>query len=858
MASIEFNWNVFPSTKTDEKNMVTPLGCIVSPFHNSEVPLSTSEPIACSLCGSYINPHIRVDRDNHSWWCPMCSKISSLPSSFEIHDKDSPNLKIAVEITPSSSNTIDYVLPSDITSSKSLDNDFILTYVIDLYQNIDSLALQEIDSLLLTVAGSIAKLPENTQILLITFSDCVQIHQPGINKSVSVLPKDMKKENVPWSEAFEDIHFFDNLIKRLCQNGGINENDKLNLSHFKALLAPSEMLASYIRDLKPRFTRDVKPNRSTGLASLIAVSLCTKFARPNSQGKLMLFLGGPATLSPGKIVSKKENIRSHNDVANFRAPHFLSASKFYRTLSYMTVGYSPKEAYTSVYSSTGKLVDFAVSENSPKFSIDIYTGSLDQVGVYEMKAMVEAGGGNIFMAENFASTDLQNSYDQNLRVLLNANHICKLTVIPSPSLKVMKILANCTELQSSFQSEKFSSLHHEKISDTITSFDSSLKKRNITNQWFLGSVSCNDSLALFFEMNTASSSSKKPENSRGKGEAVIQLQFKYWSMSKCTMMLRVVTIKRPTTLSLLTSKQATISAEQTEILNLSVQVAKELKWLEGFCGRVWIVLLTRLLISKIDTAIGFENFESIVNQVDDSIIKLLSRNGGVRKKSKSFENPFTKLTQTSILSERFSHLPALAYDLRQNLQLMNIFNCSPDETAYHHLNFLRCNSVLSCKMISPALYRVTGNQLLDVPLDRQSLTYLLFFILDCLDLILIYNHFTCAQDELPLHPSLNDLKVLGNSCTRFLEILELVNEFLLHERPFHPKIITSQSGHSQARYLFSRMAASSSSDDSPPNVESKWLKYFTDLMLTRKRISATASFDEYCEEILERVQNLSI
>ena len=56
---------------------------------------------------------------------------------------------------------------------------------------------------------------------------------------------------------------------------------------------------------------------------------------PRQGSRIMMFIAGPPTIGAGIIVgrSKKENIRSHNDLIKSQAPLFKPAVEYYRGLS---------------------------------------------------------------------------------------------------------------------------------------------------------------------------------------------------------------------------------------------------------------------------------------------------------------------------------------------------------------------------------------------------------------------------------------------------------------------------------------------------------------------------------------------
>ncbi|GEQ71013.1 hypothetical protein JCM33374_g4694 [Metschnikowia sp. JCM 33374] len=179
MAPIDFNWDVFPSTELEERHMVTPLGCMVTPFEHPTTPTSLSSPIACSSCGSYINSYVRIDRANRMWWCNMCSKISFVPDDFYLHEKNFPDSDTPLETRPTPQNTVDCVLSRDITSNaRTSDDDFTVTYVLDTYQHTEAMVMHEFNSATDALAESVWRLPASTPILSTTFSGIEMFYNP--------------------------------------------------------------------------------------------------------------------------------------------------------------------------------------------------------------------------------------------------------------------------------------------------------------------------------------------------------------------------------------------------------------------------------------------------------------------------------------------------------------------------------------------------------------------------------------------------------------------------------------------------------------------------------------------------------
>lgn len=102
----------------------------------------------------------------------------------------------------------------------------------------------------------------------------------------------------------------------------------------------------------------------------------------------MLFAGGPATEGPGMVVSNelKEPIRSHHDIERESAKYYKKAIKFYEGLA--------KRASTNGH------------------AIDIFAGCLDQVGLLEMKSLVNMTGGFMILSDSFTTTIFKQSFQR--------------------------------------------------------------------------------------------------------------------------------------------------------------------------------------------------------------------------------------------------------------------------------------------------------------------------------------------------------------------------------------------------------------------------------------------------------------
>lgn len=100
----------------------------------------------------------------------------------------------------------------------------------------------------------------------------------------------------------------------------------------------------------------------------------------------MLFSGGPCTEGPGLVVGPalKEPMRSHNDMEKEITKHVKRATKYYEGL--------------------------AKRAAEKGFTCDIFAGCLDQVGLHEMRSLVNMTNGNMVLSDSFGTAIFKQSF----------------------------------------------------------------------------------------------------------------------------------------------------------------------------------------------------------------------------------------------------------------------------------------------------------------------------------------------------------------------------------------------------------------------------------------------------------------
>ena len=130
----------------------------------------------------------------------------------------------------------------------------------------------------------------------------------------------------------------------------------------------------------------------------VATSLL-HLAIPRRGARIMLFTGGPCTSGPGAVVSrmKEDDMRSHADLAKKAEPLFEPACQFYEKLANPGTHQPVKKG------------SHPVPQMATYHVVDVFACSLDQVGLLEMKSLVEATGGLMVLGDSFGQSVFKES-----------------------------------------------------------------------------------------------------------------------------------------------------------------------------------------------------------------------------------------------------------------------------------------------------------------------------------------------------------------------------------------------------------------------------------------------------------------
>ncbi|KAG5538886.1 hypothetical protein RHGRI_019432 [Rhododendron griersonianum] len=534
---------------------------------------------------------------------------------------------------------------------------------------------------------------------------------------------------------------------------------------------------------------DQRATRCTGTALSVAAHLLGACV-PGSGARIMAFTGGPTTEGPGAIIGKNlsEPVRSHKDLDKDSAPYYHKAVKFYEGLAKQLVHQG--------------------------HVLDLFACALDQVGVAELKVAVERTGGLVVLAESFGHSVFKDSFKRVFRsgdydLGLSSNGIFEVNC--SKDIRVQGIIGPCASL------EKKGPLSSETV----------IGQGN-TTAWKMCGLDKATSLCLVFEMVKKDS----PEAIDQSANNQFYFQFlTYYQHSSGQMRLRTTTLSRrwvagPGSIQArnfvnfyFCSDVIVSDKDSRNIPQYSVLIepcASSLRKLDtdqkdlisGFDQEAAAAVMARLVSFKMETEAEFDP----IRWLDKSLIHLCSRFGEYQKESPS----------SFSLSPRFSIFPQFIFHLRRS-QFVQVFNNSPDETAYFRMILYRENVANSVVMIQPSLISYSFHSTPEPALlDVAAISADRILLLDSYFTIVVFHGSTIAQWRKAGYHNQPEHVV-------FAQLLQAPHDdanAILKERFPAPRLVICDQHGSQARFLLAKLNPSATYNSDMPASEREIL--FTD------------------------------
>lgn len=324
--------------------------------------------------------------------------------------------------------------------------------------------------------------------------------------------------------------------------------------------------------------------------------------------------------------------------------------------------------------------------------LDLFACALDQVGIAELKTAVERTGGLVVLTESFGHPVFKDSLKRVFQsgdcdLGLASNGIFEINC--SKDIKVQGIIGPCASL------EKKSPL----CSDAVIG-------QGGTSAWKMCGLDKSTSLCLFFDIVRK----ETPDATMQSTSNQFYLQFlTYYQNNSGQMRFRVTTLSRRWV------------AGPGSIQDL----------ISGFDQEAAAIVMARQVSFKMETEAEFDP----IRWLDKALINLCSRFGDFQKDTPS----------SFSLSPRLSIFPQFMFHLRRS-QFVQVFNNSPDETAYFRMILNRENVTNSVVMVQPSLISYSFHSgpepaLLDVAAIAADRVLLL----DAFFTVVIFHGSTIAQ-----------------------------------------------------------------------------------------------------------------
>ena len=791
MTGTRLSFHCWPSTRLEATRSIAPFGALVTPIKQNCTLAPPNvlpyDPIRCSNsahhCQAILNPYCTVDFRSKLWVCPFCLQRNHFPPHYAdvISEQNLPAELIPQYVV------CEYELPS-VPVAPVASPTFL--FVIDTCVSQKEELMELADS----IQQAMNLIPPEARVGLITYGTNISVYDLAASSETNIPRSYILRGNREYPPSRIGELLGCHLRNQQPQQpvggapgqpppqqpqplpphmGNMDVLDRFLRPVSECSYAVAQILDDMKKDPWP-IPSDKRPARATGAALSVAAGLL-HLGVPRSGARMMLFTAGPCTSGPGAIVTrlKEDDIRSHQDLQRNAEPLFKSACEYYAKLAYpaqldIAAASDPKTV-------NKKKQDFKPT-HAPYHVLDVFACSLDQVGLLEMRELVEATGGLTVLGDSFG----QSVFKESLRRVFNrfgddvsADPQQQQQQPPHPDAGQMTMAFGATldvltssEFKVSGAIGPVTSLH--KSSPNVSELQIG---KGGTCSWGLGGIDPNTTVAIYFDIT---STSPIPETKR----RYIQFITKYLHCNGRTR-LRATTIAGPWYNPPTNLPKDDPVAERHAMMQSPVKAS--------FDQEAAAVLTARMAVYQTET----DDIGDVLRWVDRTLIRLCSK----------FAEYTPDDPNTFRLSNEFSLYPQFMFHLRRS-QFLQLFNSSPDEAAYYRYIFSRENTTNSLVMIQPTLLSYSFNGPPQAALlDAESVTADTILLLDTFFHVVVFHGETIAawreqgyheQDE---HVAFRAL----------LEAPQSDAQLIMDARFPVPRYIVCDQHKSEARFLMAKL-----------------------------------------------------
>ncbi|XP_040999670.1 protein transport protein SEC23 [Juglans microcarpa x Juglans regia] len=741
---LRWSWNSWPASKSDCSALVIPLSVMCTPLmQSSELPILPYDPLLCSHCGAILNPYARLDYTSRIWYCPFCYQKNPFPRSYSgIGETNLP-----AELFPTYS-TVEYAPGRKSMSPGANPSGPNLNYKHNWSNGLSSsssLASMVSSSSSLSMSGG--DLRGGGSAFVFVVDTCTAEEELRALKNELLLLVERLPEN-----ALVGLVTFDSMVR--VHDLGFSECSRVVLFHGDREVS-SEQTQQFLgfNPTKKQHLGKTPVIRKQGF--LLPVSECEFsvttaieeiHSSPHARlGHRPLRSTGTAILAAlglleGCLVNIGSRIMVFSSGPATLGPGIVVDTNLVSAIRTHRDLINGQAPYYSKSSSFYKRVSHRLSDAS--IVLDLFAFSLDQVGASELKGPVESSGGFMMLGDSFESSQfrkcLQHIFDRDEEGNLKMYFDATIEIVTTKDVKICGALGPCVSLR-----RKNNLVSNNEIGEGGTYI------------WKLGTLTSKTCFAFFFQVS---------DEQKVQPGSAFSIQFiTRYRYGNTEIRKRVTT------------------AARRWVGNHSPEIAA------GFDQEAAASVMARLAIARAEKCQARE----VIRWLDDALIRFASKFGDyVQEDPSSFR-----------LSSNFSLYPQFMYYLRRS-QFIDVFNCTPDETAFFRLMLNREGVVGSLIMIQPTLlqYSFDGPPI-PVLLDVRSISPDVILLFDSYFHVVIHYGSKISQwrklgyDKDPSHGNLRKL----------LEAPELDAEQLVAERVPAPKIIKCDQHGSQARFLLAKL-----------------------------------------------------
>ncbi|KAF6149469.1 hypothetical protein GIB67_035002 [Kingdonia uniflora] len=750
---LRWSWNSWPASKSEATALVIPLSIMCTPLMQfNDLPLLPYGPVICISCNAVLNPYARVDYNSRIWVCPFCYYKNSFPRSYVgIGENNLP-----AELFPTYS-TVEYCHGVGRKMGKSSS---VLglnpkwgsrsTAVVSSSPTLSSLASSPTLSLgssfsTSSLSGLDSRNVESGFVFVV--DTCTREEELRVLKNELLVVIAQLPEN-----ALVGLVTFGSMVS--VHELGFAECLKVVLFHGERELS-SDQIQNLLGISRPKQQQQGKISCTQKQGFLVPVSeyeFNITSAIDEIQSSLQTALGhrperstGVAiTTSVGLLEGCLANAGSHIMVFT-SGPATLGPGIVVETDLSKTIR-THRDLINGQAPHYRKSCDFykqlAQRLSNSSIVLDLFACSLDQVGVAELKSPVENSGGFLMLGESFESDQFRKCLRHIFKCdddgHLNLFSDATIEIVTTKELKICGALGPCVSL-----GKENSSVSETEIGTGGTCL------------WKLGTLTNKTCIAFFFQVGD---------------EKKIQ--------SGSAFFIQIITRYRHGNGGL---RQRVTTAARRWVGLRSPDIAS------GFDQEAAASVIARLAIHRAERCYA----RDVIRWLDDMLIRFASKFGDYIEEDPS----------TFQLSSNFSLYPQFMYYLRRS-QFIDVFNSSPDETAFFRMMLNQEGVVGSLIMILPTLFQYSfDGPPIPVLLDISSISP---------DVILLFDSYFCVV--IHYGSKIAQWKRLGydrdpnyESFRKLLEAPELDGEQLVGERIPVPKLIKCDQYSSQARFLLAKL-----------------------------------------------------